>query len=90
MPNTEVLVNEPVQMLTRVMPNGDVLPTSFIWRDRTRYVDQIGRQWEERVEGKTLRCYLIQSVDHSTYEVRWDLAGDQWTLHRAWLRALSV
>jgi hypothetical protein len=59
----EVLVNEPVSALIRVMPTGEVRPT---------------------------RCYLIQSVDQNTFELRWDAATDQWTLHRAWLRAALV
>ncbi len=84
----EVLVDEPVQALIRVMPNGDVRPTSFVWRDRTRYVGDIGRSWEERVDGKLVRCYLIQSVDKNTFELHWDAGENAWTLHRAWLRDL--
>jgi len=53
-------------------------------------VDVIGRQWEERVGGKNLRCYLIQAVDTNTFEVRHDPSTDEWTLHRAWLRDLAV
>lgn len=82
----EVLVNEPVATLWRAQPGGQIRPTSFVWRDKTRYVNTVGRQWEERVAGKTLRCYLIQGVDGSTYELRWDPAADEWQLHRAWLR----
>lgn len=88
--NQQVLVNESVRMLTRLMSGGEVRPTSFVWRDKTRYVDVIGRQWEERVAGKSVRCYLIQSVDNNTFEVRHDPASDEWTLHRAWLRDLAV
>lgn len=84
----EVLVDEAVNALFRVMPNGEIQPTSFIWRDVTRYVATLGRQWEERVGGKTWRCYLIQGVDLTTYELRWEPASDQWLLHRAWLRDL--
>jgi len=86
----EVLVEEPVNTLVRVMTDGSVLPTSFIWRDRTRYVATVGRQWEERVQGKLIRCYLIQSVDDNTFELHWDPGENQWTLHRAWLRDLAV
>ena len=68
--------------------NGDVRPTSFVWRDRTRYVGDIGRSWEERVNGKLVRCYLIQSVDKNTFELHWDAGENAWTLHRAWLRDL--
>lgn len=85
--NQERLVNETVSVLVRVTPGGEVSPTSFIWRDRTRYVDTIGRQWEERVDGRLLRCYLVQAVDGATYELRWNPDGNQWLLHRAWLRA---
>ena len=84
--NQELLVNETISALVRVMPSGAVQPTSFIWRDRTRYVDAIGRQWEERVEGRTLHCYMVQAVDGNTFELRWNPDGNQWVLHRAWLR----
>ena len=88
--NTEVLVEEVVDTLIRVMPNGNVRPTSFVWRDRTRYVDTIGRQWDERVGGKLVHCYLIQAVDGNTFELHWDAGENRWTLHRAWLRDLVV
>ena len=88
--NTEVLVEEVVDTLIRVMPNGNVRPTSFVWRDRTRYVDTIGRQWDERVGGKLVHCYLIQAVDGNTFELHWDAGENRWMLHRAWLRDLVV
>jgi hypothetical protein len=88
--NQQVLVNESVRMLSRLGSGGAVRPTSFVWRDKTRYVDVIGRQWEERIGGKSVRCYLIQSVDSNTFEVRHDPSTDEWTLHRAWLRDLQV
>lgn len=86
----EVLVNEPVDALWRVSPNGEIRPTSFVWRDKTRYVGNVGRHWEERVAGKTLRCYLVQAVDSQTYELRWDPASDLWQVHRAWLQDTVV
>ena len=86
----EVLVNEPVDVLVRVMPNSTIHPTSFLWRDQSRYVSNVGRQWEERVAGKSLRCFLVQTVDNNTYELRWDPAGDQWVVYRAWLQDLLV
>jgi hypothetical protein len=72
------------------MPYSTIRPTSFLWRNRTRYVADAGRQWEERVQGKSLRCFLVQTVDGNTYELRWDPAGDIWTVHRAWLRDIVV
>lgn len=86
----EVLVDERVDTLIRVMSSGAIRPTSFLWRDKTCYVSSVGRQWEERVQEKTLRCFLVQTVENNTYELRWDPAGNSWTLHRAWLRDLIV
>ncbi len=86
----EVLVDEPVNALIRVMPNGELRPTSFLWRNKTRYVNDVGRQWEERVGGKSLRCFLLQSVENETYELRWDPGENLWTVHRAWLRSMVV
>ena len=85
--NRELLIDEQVDTLIRVLPNGDVRPTSFTWRDRTRYVNDVGRHWEEMVQGKRLHCYLIQAVDRTTYELQWDAAENIWTLHRAWTTA---
>ncbi len=87
---SQVLIDEPVEMLARMMPNGEVRPTSFVWRDRTRYVNDVGRQWEERIAGRTLRCFLVMTVDNNSYELHWDPAGNQWTLHRGWLRDVVV
>ncbi len=88
--NREVLVDEEVDTLVRVMPSGEIRPTSFMWRNKTRYVGEIGRTWEERVDGRTLRCYLVQAVDSDTFELRWDPASGSWHIHRAWLRDLLV
>jgi len=88
--NREVLVREPVDVLVRMLSNGSIRPTSFLWRNKTCYVNSVGRQWEERVEGRALRCFLIQTVDQSTYELRWDPAADQWSIHRAWLQTMMV
>jgi hypothetical protein len=85
---SEVLVNEAVDVLTRTLKNGEILPTSFLWRDRSRYVADVGRRWEERISGRTVRCYLVQTVDNNTFELRWDAGGEGWSLHRAWLRDL--
>lgn len=86
----EVLVEEPINALVRVMGDGNVRPTSFLWRDRTRYVNHIGRQWEERQAGKTIRHYLVQTVDENTYELCLDPATNDWSIQRAWLRDVVV
>ncbi len=84
----EVVVDEPVQVLVRLLPGGEIAPTSFVWRDKTRYVADVGRRWEERVGGRSLRCFLVKAVDDAVYELRWDPGSDEWRLHRAWLQNL--
>ena len=86
----EVYVNEQVDVLVRMLPSGSIRPTSFLWRGKTRYVGDVGRQWEERVEGKSIRCFLVRGVDSSSYELRWDPAGDSWSVYRAWLPGLMA
>ena len=88
--NREVLVDEEIDVLVRMMADGEIRPTSFLWRDRTQYVSEIGRQWQERVAGQTYRCFLIQAVDGNTYELRWEPLANVWSIHRAWLRDLAV
>ncbi|MEZ4862487.1 MAG: hypothetical protein R3C14_14330 [Caldilineaceae bacterium] len=83
---SEVFVEEPVDVLTRVLGDGTILPTSFLWRQHTRYVNHVGRRWEERVQGRTMRYYLVQTVDGNTYELCFDPGRDRWTVQRAWLR----
>ena len=86
----EVLVEEPINALVRVMADGNVRPTSFLWRDRTRYVNHIGRQWEERNAGQLVRHYLVQTVDENTYELCFDPFTNAWSIRRAWLRDVVV
>lgn len=86
----EVFVEEAVNALVRVMKDGTIRPTSFLWRDRTRYVADTGRQWEERVAGKPLRFYLVQTADGNTFELTHDPAENQWMVQRAWLRDVVV
>jgi hypothetical protein len=86
----EVLVQEAIDALVRVLKDGSIRPTSFLWRDRTRYVADIGRQWEERVSGQTLRFYLVQTVDGNTFELTHDAGLNQWMVRRAWLKDVVV
>ena len=86
----EVFVEEPVNALVRVLRDGSIRPTSFLWRDRTRYVSDVGRQWEERVAGKTLRFFLVQTVDGNTFELTQDPGVNAWMVNRAWLQDVVV
>ena len=67
-------INEPILVQARFLPDGRVLPTAFIWRERTRYIADHGRQWEETVDDMTWRCYLIRTPTGETFELRYALA----------------
>ena len=84
----QVAVNDPIRVNVRLLPSGKIVPKSFDWQGRTHYVVAQGRQWDERTEDKRLRCFLVQTPDQNSYELRWDPAEDEWNLHCAWLANL--
>lgn len=86
----EVRVDETIDALVRIMKDGSIRPTSFLWRNRTRYVDNIGREWEERVAGQTVRICLLQTVDGNTFELCHEPTANQWSIRRAWLQDIAV
>ena len=79
-------VNEPIPAQARFLPDGHIQPTAFIWRDRTRYIADHGREWEEAADGVAWRCYLVRTPTGETFELRCALAEGRWILSRAWLR----
>ena len=84
----QAAVNETVEVTARLLASGKIVLKSFDWQGRTHYVTAQGRQWDERTEDKRLRCFLVQTPDQNSYELRWDPAEDEWNLHRAWLANL--
>jgi hypothetical protein len=82
---TPTYVHEPVLVQARFLPNGHVQPTAFIWRERTRYIADTGREWDEADEGASWRCYLVRTPNMETFELRFDPGGSRWLLQRAWL-----
>jgi Domain of unknown function (DUF6504) len=79
-------VGEPILVQARFLPEGGVQPVAFIWRNRTRYVAALGREWKEEAEGTHWRCYLVQAPNEETFELRLDSAAMRWILARAWLK----
>jgi hypothetical protein len=82
-------LDEPILVQARFLPEGGVQPAAFIWRNRTRYIAAVGRQWEEEVEGTLWRCYMVQTPNGETFELRLDPAGMRWVLARTWLKAAA-
>lgn len=77
-------VNEPILVQARFLADGRVQPTAFVWRERTRYIADWGRQWDEEADGVSWRCYLVRTPTQATFELRYAAARGQWLLARAW------
>ncbi len=77
-------VDEPIFVQARFLPDGRIEPTAFIWRDRTRYIADWGRQWPEEVDGQVWQCYLVRTPNQETFELRLNRPAGQWILHRLW------
>ena len=81
----QVAIDEPVHVIVRTLPSGKIAPSCFNWRGRTHSVVALGRQWDETVEGRHVRCFLVQTPGQKSYELRWDPVKDEWVLHCGWL-----
>lgn len=82
-------INEPILVQARFLADGGVQPTAFIWRNRTRYIADLGRQWDETASGATWRCYLVRTPTQETFELRYSPAEGRWVLARAWQRTVE-
>ncbi len=78
-------VNEAVQVKAQARPSGELRVKAFEWQGRWHYVAAHGRRWEESTEGRRIRCFLVETLDSSAFELRWDPVEDEWALHQAWL-----
>ncbi len=79
------VIDEPVRVAIRTLSSGKIVPKSFVWQGQTQYVAAQGRQWAEQMDGKRVRCFLVQTMGLNSYELRWEPVEDVWILHRAWL-----
>ena len=77
-------IDEPILVQARFLPDGRIQPTAFVWRRRTRYIADIGRQWQEEASGVTWHCYLARTPTRETFELRLDRGGGRWVLAKAW------
>jgi len=83
-------IDETIMVQVRFLPQGLVQPTAFIWRERTRYLAGLGRQWDEVTDTGQWRCFLAQTVAGDTVELRWNTRTQEWRLKRAWWREQVV
>ena len=70
--------------------DGALKVTSFAWRDRTVWVTDMGRQWEEPSPYGLKRCALVMNSDHATFELCLDGADGLWHLRQTWSSPVPV
>ena len=84
-------VDEPVMVQARFNAQGRAQPVAFVWRNRTRYITDQGRDWVEEADSDApCRCFLVQAANGDTFELRLELKTLCWRLHRAWLQPRSA
>ncbi len=82
---TPETIDRPVPVEARFRSDGHLEPVAFKWQEQIRRIVDRGREWEETSEGRNWRCYLVQTFDRQTFELRFDEAGGCWVLARGWL-----
>lgn len=78
------LIDEPVPVEARLLPDGHWRPLAFQWRGRRHPITDIGRQWQDDAEGVSWRCYMVRTAGGSAFELRHDETTGRWQLARAW------
>jgi PncC family amidohydrolase len=77
-------IDELVSVEVHVLPDGSVRPLAFVWQGHRYQIESWGRESTETRDGRTLRCYLIQTAGPQTWELCQDTETAQWTLTRHW------
>jgi hypothetical protein len=77
-------INEPVSVEVYAPPEGSVRPLAFRWQERRYEIESWGREATRMLDGRDMRCYLVQTAGPETWELCRDLETGQWTLSRRW------
>ena len=80
-------IDQPVVVEARLLPDGQINPVAFAWRDKRQAIAGIGRRWQEAADGHTRTHYLVQTATSGIFELCMDTGTGQWRLLRAWFHA---
>lgn len=76
--------HEPIQVESRLRPDGTLLPLAFRWQGRHHVIESWGRERVETQDGQTARCFLVQTPGPETWELCYHEKTAQWVLTRHW------
>ncbi len=76
--------HEPIQVETRLRPDGTLLPLAFQWQGRHLAIESWGRECVETQGEQTARCFLVQTPGPETWELCYHEKTAQWLLTRHW------
>jgi hypothetical protein len=83
-------IHEAVNVEAQLAGDGTLRPQAFTWQGRRYPIETWGRQESREEEGRTLRCYLVQTASSQTWELCHDEKRAQWTLTRHWARHYGI
>ncbi|MGW8249913.1 MAG: hypothetical protein ACWGO1_04665 [Anaerolineales bacterium] len=76
---------EPVEVVAKFDPNGEITPRSFNWKGADYRVVSVGRRWEDSGS----QHILVMVPDERVFELVFQPASGVWSLRR-WDAAGSV
>lgn len=79
-------INEPVIVEVQARRDGTPRPMAFAWRSQRYAIAAWGRESSRTNDGRSVRCYLVQTAALETWELCQDIETAQWTLMRHWAR----
>ena len=81
-----MFINEVVGVEVRPREGKPALPLAFTWRGHRHEIDAWGREGEERYQGHTWHCHLVQTAGPETWEICQNAETGQWKIMRHWPR----
>lgn len=81
---TVSFVNKPVSVEVLLREDGTSRPVAFVWRGQRLQIESWGREGTKTSHGRSLRCFLVQTAGHQTWELCQDIETAQWVIARRW------
>jgi PncC family amidohydrolase len=83
-------MGEPVSVEVRTRRDGTTLPVGFVWHSCQYQIESWGREGLETRQGRTWRCYLVQTAGAEAWKLCQETETAQWQIARHWAGRLPV